>query len=144
MSRGKAIQPDRDCEYCAKQLPALRHPMARYCNPICRQRDKLDRQRKGKGIKCLDCGKLFVRVGSHVVQVHGYESVIEYKEEYGLASKETHTEEHIALMRSKVTKVSIDNLENGKDNRYTKGGGHGERVSEFWKNRKEKTNLREA
>ena len=138
MHRGKSVQPERDCEYCSKSLPELRHPTNRYCDKTCRQRDRWQRDHVGDGVKCLDCGKLFNRVGSHVVQVHGYESVLEYKKEHGLTGKETRTDEHALLMRSKVTDKTISNLENGKSNRYRKGGDHSERVSDFWRNRKER------
>lgn len=136
--RGKAIQPDRNCDFCNKQLPALRHPKAKYCDTICRGRDRWQREHVGEGVKCLVCGKLFNRVGSHVVQSHGYESVDEYKYEFGLTSRETHTEEHIELMRGKVTDKAIDNLRLGEDMRFRKGGDHAEKLREFWHNRKTK------
>lgn len=135
--RGKAIQPNRDCDYCAKQLPGLRHPKARYCNSDCRQRDRYQREHAtGNGIKCLDCGKLFTRVGSHIIQVHGYESAIEYRIEHGLMAKETRTSDHASKMRRKAH--NLENLQFGKNTRYQKGGKHGKQVTEFWRNRKSK------
>jgi hypothetical protein len=138
MHRGKALQPDRDCDYCGSLLPALRHPSTKYCNPTCRQRDRYQIEHDRPGIKCLDCGKLFIRVGSHVVQVHGYGSTAEYLQEHGLMAKETHTQEHIEDMRGKVTYKAMENLQLGKPNRYRKGGDHGEKLKKFWKNRKDK------
>lgn len=138
MHRGKAIQPERDCEYCGTLLPALRHPGAKYCNTICRGRDRYQREHDQPGLKCLDCGKMFVRVGSHVVQAHGYESVTEYRIEHGLMAKETRTDEHAAEMSAKAQAYNFDNLEAGEPHRYQEGGDHGERVTEFWKNRKKK------
>lgn len=139
MHRGKAVQPERDCEYCAKQLPTLRHPKARYCDPTCRQRDRYQREHDVAGLKCLDCGKIFTRVGSHVVQVHGYESVVEYRIEHGLMAKETRLQDHADAMSEKAQNYNHDNLELGADNRYKTGGEHGKKVTEFWKNRKNKS-----
>lgn len=139
MNRGKALQPEKDCEYCGKQLPAMRHPEMRYCDPVCRQRDRYQKEHPVDGLKCLDCGKIFTRVGSHVVQVHGYESVIEYRQEHGLMRQETRLEDHADKMRKKRYKHTEENLKLGADNRYKKGGDHGKRVSEFWKNRKQKS-----
>lgn len=138
MHRGKALQPEKECEFCNKPLPALRHPNAKYCDTICRGRDRYAREHNSKGIKCLDCGKYFDRVGSHVVQVHGYSNVIEYRREHGLMAKETHTIEHANKMRAKLADKSLDNLEKGEDNRFVKGGDHADRLKEFWDNRKAK------
>lgn len=140
MHRGKAIQPDKDCEYCGKQLPALRHPKAEYCDVICRGRARYARDNDAPGIKCLDCGKMFRRVGSHVVQAHGYESTLEYRREHGLMARETRVDEHAAKMRSKVT--TLGNLGRGAERRYKKGGEHGEKVKEFWDNREKKLGTR--
>ena len=138
MHRGKAIQPDRECEWCNKPLPALRHPSTRYCDTICRGRDRWQREHVDQGIKCLDCGKRFNRVGSHVVQVHGYENVIEYRKEHGLMAKETHTKAHADNMRKKVTDKAIENLKRGEDTRFVEGGSHAEDLKKFWENRKQK------
>jgi hypothetical protein len=136
MNRGKALQPDKDCEYCGKQLLSLRHPNAKYCDSGCRQRDRYQKEHDVDGLKCLDCGKIFTRVGSHVVQVHGYGSTTEYRKEHGLMAKETRLQVHADMMREKAT--TFWNLEEGSKTRYKKGGNHGERVSEFWENRKQK------
>lgn len=138
MSRGKAIQPDRDCEYCSHALPRLRHPGARYCNPTCRQRDRYQKEHDIQGIKCLDCGKIFTRVGSHVTQVHGYSSTLEYRTRHGLMTHETRLQDHADHMRAKLGDHAIDNLKLGVDTQYSVGGDHGKGVSEFWRNRKEK------
>lgn len=138
MNRGKAIQPDKSCGYCGNQLRVLRHPNAKYCNPTCRQRDRYQKDHEIAGLKCLDCGKIFTRVGSHVVQVHGYESVLEYREEHGLMAKETRLQDHADQMSEIAQDYDHDNLKLGKDNRYQKGGDHGKRVTKFWKNRKNK------
>lgn len=138
MHRGKALQPPRDCDYCGQPMPLLRHPKAKVCNKTCQQRARYAREHDTPGVKCLDCGKMFQRVGSHVVQVHGYENTQEYLQEHGLMSKETHTEEYSQKMRQLNHENSRASLVTGKDNRYVKGGDHGERLKEFWANRKKK------
>lgn len=136
MHRGKGLQPEQDCEYCGQSLPAIRHPKMRWCNAICRQRDYYQRNHDIDGLKCLDCGRIFTRVGSHVVQVHGYESVIEYRREHGLMAKETRLQDHADQMSKKAQ--TQDNLKFGKPKQYKKGGEHGKEVTKFWKNRKNK------
>jgi hypothetical protein len=139
MHRGKATQPDKDCEYCGQALPELRHPAARYCNPTCRQRDRYQREHAAPGLPCLDCGKIFTRVGSHVVQVHGYESVAEYRQEHGLMAKETRADDHAQHMSDLAKEQERPGLELGAPYRYHKGGDHGKQVTEFWRNRKQKS-----
>jgi len=125
-----------ECGYCNKPLPITRHPNARYCDRLCRGRYRWAKEHIGNGVKCLVCGKIFVRVGSHVVQVHGYENVGEYRQEYGLMARETHTEEHAKDMRNKVTNKAIENLKLGEPNRFYVGGDHPKRIKEFWANRR--------
>ena len=132
--RGKALQPIRECDYCNKQLPEMRHPNSKYCDTVCRGRDRWQRDHVGSGVKCLDCGKQFVRVGSHVVQVHGYENVTEYRISHGLLARETRTEEHAANMRGKVSSKAIDNLLIGEPYRFTVGGDHSDKLKQFWNN----------
>lgn len=142
MHRGKRIEPYAECEFCGKPLPALRHPETRYCDTICRGRARYAREHDKPGVKCLDCGLVFQRVGSHVVQVHGYESTAEYRQEHGLMARETHTSEHAANMKQRVTSKALENLESGVDSRYKKGGRHAARVKEFWDNRESKLGTR--
>lgn len=85
-------------------------------------------------IQCLECPLKFVRVGSHVVQVHGYESVAEYRKEHGLMARETRASGYAEKMSRKAN--THENLEAGSHARFKKGGNHGNVVSEFWKNRK--------
>ena len=90
-------------------------------------------------IPCLECSLKFKRVGSHVVQVHGYESALEYRREHGLMGHETRLQSYADNMRAKVGPEALANLERGKDNRYKVGDDHAERVSKFWANRKKKS-----
>lgn len=77
-----------------------------------------------------------MRVGSHVVQVHGYDSVDEYRVEYGLMRKETRLQEYAEKMSAKA--VTIGNLKSGINTRFKKGGDHAENLKQFWHNRREK------
>lgn len=77
------------------------------------------------------------------MQVHGYENVAEYRQEYGLKGSETHTKEHASEMRNKVTSKALQNLERGEPSRFVDGGDHGKVVSEFWNNRRLKIGERE-
>lgn len=85
-------------------------------------------------IKCLECPLSFIRVGSHVVQVHGYENVAEYRREHGLMARETAG----AVYRNKMRTLArnYDNLEKGISTRFKPDDGHGQRITEFWKNRR--------
>lgn len=91
-------------------------------------------------IKCLECPLRFRRVGSHVVQVHGYETVLEYRRAHGLMARETRSEGHAKEMRAKAS--NYENLQNGAPNRYTKGGDHPARLREFWDNREKRLGTR--
>lgn len=136
MSRGKRIEPEAECEFCNKPLPILRHPSTKFCDPICRGRYRYTQKNEAKGKKCMVCGKWYRRVGSHVVQIHGYQNVLEYRREFGLMARETRTDDHATEMRAKAS--TIDNLKLGVDTRYKKGGDHGEKVKQFWQNREKK------
>lgn len=85
-------------------------------------------------IKCLECSLAFIRVGSHVVQVHGYGNVAEYRLAHGLKATETSTAGH----RQKMNRLnkSVANLTKGANNRFKKGGEHGAVVSQYWASRK--------
>ena len=91
-------------------------------------------------ISCLECDLKFRRVGSHVVQVHGYGSTLEYRRAHGLMQKETRTKDYANKMRLKVS--SLENLTKGKGTRFVKGGGHGAVVTDFWETRKNKSDYK--
>lgn len=73
-------------------------------------------------LKCLECGKLFVRPLSHVWQVHGL-SALEYKKLHGLDTKRgIATEEYRERMRELVfSNGTIENLKKGAKYRFKKG-----------------------
>lgn len=98
------------------------------------QRKRLEKKRIAESdeplIQCLECPLKFKRVGSHVVQVHGYESVLEYRQEYGLLARETRISGHAERMRGLAR--NADNLNKGSDTRFIKGGDHAENLKKFW------------
>lgn len=108
------------------------------------QRKRLERKRIAEAeeplIQCLECSLYFRRVGSHVVQVHGYANSGEYRREHGLMQKETRTERYAKMMAKKAS--TITNLEKGAAKRFGKEGGNPHIVSEFWKGREEKLGTR--
>lgn len=109
------------------------------------QRQRLERKRMtiytDELIKCLECSLRFTRVGSHVVQVHGYESAKEYRKNHGInwkTGKETTVQSHRDVMSKKTREnKTIKNLQNGASTRFVKGGNHGKIVSEYWKIKRE-------
>ena len=97
----------------------------------------------GELIKCLECNLAFKRVGSHVVQVHGYDSAKHYRKTHGLdwkTGRATTVPQHREHMAKLVKQNgTIHNLESGAKHRFTKGGDHGKVVSEYWKMKKDGT-----
>lgn len=85
-------------------------------------------------VKCLDCGMKFVRVGSHVVQVHGYSNTDEYRKEHGLLHRQTTAPNYRNKMSGLIHPKSLANLKKGAHKRYVKGGDHPEKLKEFWDN----------
>lgn len=87
-------------------------------------------------IKCLECNLTFVRVGSHAVQVHGYETAREYRKAHGLNYKTgrlTSTPAYRAKMSRKVFENgTVNNLKKGVDKRFKKGGRSVEIVNDYW------------
>ena len=89
------------------------------------QRAYLDKKREESGLKviqCLICKRKFRQVGSHVVQIHGYETARQYREEFGLDVKRGLLPEDL---RRKKARQAIDgggvkNLEKGAEYRFTK------------------------
>lgn len=105
------------------------------------QRIRLNKKRISqydeKLIKCLECSLEFARVGSHVVQVHGYESAKEYRKAHGLDWKngkttciESHRKRMADLSKENGT---MHNLEKGAIYRFKKGGESSKIVKDYWK-----------
>ena len=108
------------------------------------QRKRLERKRIAEAeeplIQCLECPLYFRRVGSHVVQVHGYANTAEYRKQHGLMAKETRTEPYAKKMAQKAS--TITNLEKGAHKRFGEEDGNPHIVSKFWRRREEKLGTR--
>lgn len=67
-------------------------------------------------IQCLDCGRWYVQVGTHVIQAHGYESAREYREAHDLEVKRgTVPEWYRELKADKVFENgTVENLKAGQ------------------------------
>ena len=133
MARGKAPQPPKPCGFCGQPLPEVRHPQARFCNPICRERKRWER---AEGVACLVCGKKYKRVGSHVVQVHGYGSSADYRWEFGLAQSETRMDDYAQTMSKKFKPDRSSVVEAGKHTRF-KPNDERIKTAEWWRKRRE-------
>lgn len=106
------------------------------------QRIRLEKKRVAENeeqlIKCLECSLTFVRVGSHVIQVHGYQSAQEYRKAHGLDWK-TGKATAIASHRNRMGKLAKENgtesniIEKGAPYRFVKGGRASKIVTEYWK-----------
>jgi endogenous inhibitor of DNA gyrase (YacG/DUF329 family) len=86
------------CKICGKPVPKRYRT---FCSKKCRNKDLYKRYKKynlkwaqkkrgefapGK-IECLECGRWYVQICTHVIQAHGYGSAREYKETYDLEVK---------------------------------------------------------
>lgn len=92
----------KDCKVCGGDITAKR--FRSYCSDTCRnkfnnkkyaqqhvewnriRRDQNASKPDDKKVQCLICGKYYVQVGSHIVQVHGV-TAREYREAYDLEVK---------------------------------------------------------
>jgi hypothetical protein len=107
------------CQYRACSNVFLsQYPQSKYCSADCRQREhwqeNLDREGLDR-IPCLDCGLYFRQIGSHVVQVHGYSTAREYREEHGLDVKKGILPDDLKEL------YGTQALENGTVNNLKKG-----------------------
>jgi len=138
----------KKCLWCGG--PILKeHPLKyKFCSPECKkqhQNKKLreddafhehrrnwQRERRQKDllalpeehrVQCLDCGKWYVQLCTHVIQVHGYESAREYKEHHDLETSKGvvpkwYTEEK---GETAIENGTYKNLEKGAHRRFKKG-----------------------
>lgn len=96
------VEIRKTCKVCDESIT---HPRSRtYCSPGCRNkffnkkyagnhvawnRAKRDREAMApddRKVQCLICGKWYVQVGSHIIQVHG-STAREYREAFDLERK---------------------------------------------------------
>ena len=90
------------------------------------QRQYLDRKREESGLQlipCLICKRKFRQIGSHVVQMHGYETAREYREEFGLDVKRGILPEDLRKKKAHqaIECGGVKNLTKGTKYRFTKG-----------------------
>jgi hypothetical protein len=123
----------KDCKVCGNTIT---HKRSRtYCSAYCRvhyhnskpeniargviwQRTKRDKEAEKPSpnkIKCEICGKYYVQVGTHIIQVHKYKTAREYRKEYGFDLKKGQLPQwYKKLKAEQVTKEALDNLKNGR------------------------------
>jgi len=106
------------------------------------QRERRQNKLKASGkelIKCPECGKMFIRLGGHAVQTHGYPNASAFYFEYGMTRKEGSNAEYKALMRKYTKSNGTEaNLIKGIERRYKPNDGHAQKVSAYWENRRKK------
>lgn len=89
-------------------------------------------------INCKECSLAFVKLGSHVVQVHGYKTAREYRVAHGLDPK-TGKDMTIASHRKIIGKNAkkngtVENLKEGARFRFREGDGRArDIVKGYWK-----------
>lgn len=131
----------RRCEYCNKPM-LTQYSQKRFCNPSCRQKSRWERLHlRGKErVRCRDCGRYYIKVGSHAVQSHGYESAKEYRKAHGLDYKKgIIPPSHRKVLEENVRENgTINNLKAGEKYRFKKGDGRSNKiVKEYWEYKKE-------
>lgn len=115
------------------------YPNSEYCCSNHRQREKWYRNNLDNDvekIQCLECNGQYVKIGSHVVQVHGYETAREYRIAHGLDYKRGQVPDwHREILKDNVYENgTVFNLftKNATANRFTKNGRSSAVVSNYW------------
>ena len=129
------------CEYCGKDYETNRK-QTRYCSIQHQRKHRWEREHLFgvDKVQCLDCGRWYVKLGSHVIQSHGYKTAKEYRLEHGLDYKKgIIPESHRALLEDNVRENgTINNLEKGAKHRFVKGDGRASKiVTGHWKYKRE-------
>lgn len=62
------------------------------------------------GIQCLDCGKWFRALSTHVIRAHGYRSAAAYREAHGLLKRGLVSEELAARLAVNAKKMGLPEL----------------------------------
>lgn len=131
----------RICRFrlCGKEYWS-QYPNSEFCCGSHRQKERWQRKHLDsvEKVQCLDCGGWFVKVGSHAVLSHGYESAKEYRLEHGLDYKRGIVPEwHRKILEENVRdNGTIENLEKGAPYRFEKNGRSSEVVSSYWSYKK--------
>lgn len=93
-------------------------------------------------IQCLECPLKFVRLGSHVVQVHGYENAVAYRKEHGLTKAEMVAPNYKEKMHNLIAPVSLENIKDSVATRFPKGERTSQERKEWWENRLKKQGVK--
>lgn len=138
MTRTFKVEIRKDCKICSKPLPNAR--FRTYCSKECRNK-RNNQKNAGKSVEwqrarrdkeasipsenkcqCLMCGKYYVQVGTHVVQVHGMTGR-EYREYFDLEVKRGIVPEWYRKLKGDQTldNETYKNLEVGAKFRFKKG-----------------------
>lgn len=134
------VEIRKDCKVCGNIITGKR--FRSYCSKYCRnhfhnskperlaasvvanrlKRDKEAEKPSPNKIKCEICGKYYVQVGTHIIQVHKYKTAREYRKEYGFDVKRGQLPQwYKKLKAEQVTKEALANLKNGKKFWFKKG-----------------------
>jgi hypothetical protein len=88
------------------------------------QRAWRDSHRKGEGLfTCRICSRRFHQIGSHVVQIHGYETAREYRAEFGYDLKKGQLSPRLRARKAShvFANGTVKNLAAGKKYWFRKG-----------------------
>jgi predicted transcriptional regulator len=87
-----------------------------------RKRDEIASIPDNEKVKCLICGRYYVQVGSHIVQIHKI-TAREYREQFKLEVKRGIVPTWYREKKAQITKENrtYRNLETGKKFRFIKG-----------------------
>jgi len=123
------------CQQCKKIfLPKNEHTHnIKFCSILCRNRSYQPRvtewHRKYRDkvaiggdnkVKCIECGKWYIQVGSHVVQRHGFETAREYRVHFDIDRKRGLTAGDYRRRKGQAVfqNGTVSNLEKGKKYRF--------------------------
>ncbi len=143
------IEIRKTCKICGNPLPKR---CRTYCSKKCRRKAEykkfysyqLEYGRKKRGEyspdkkRCKICGRWYVQVGSHIVQVH-HITARKYRELYDLPVKKGITPDWYKELKAKyaIENGTWKNLQIGKKYQYKKGDPRAAK-NIFWKGRKYK------
>lgn len=88
-----------------------------------RQKDLIDKYGQENLVQCQVCKKWFRQVGTHVVQIHGYETAREYRKEFGFDVKRGQVPKEYRELKSQRCHENgtINNLKGGQRFWFKKG-----------------------
>lgn len=117
---GKPIEGKRFRSYCSEKCRNKLHNHKHYPQQKLRAQEKRGAYASNKR-KCLICGKWYVQVGTHIIQVHRI-TTRQYREEFDLPLKRGITPDwYHEAKADKVDEIQKANLEQGAKFRFKKG-----------------------